>query len=101
MTPLCSLFFKNTKVGSLDHLNWTFDGAFEPLFYWGDENLNTLTFQKFKCPGIDIKASIAPIKNWWVKAHSIKTITVIPSKIVLTLVLIILIQITPKIFHGL
>ena len=47
----------------MDHLNWTFDGAFEPLFYWGEENLNTLTFQKFKCPGIDIKASIAPIKK--------------------------------------
>ena len=71
MTTLWSLFFKNTKVGSLDHLNWTFDGAFEPLFCWEEGNLRTLTFQKFKFPAIDIKASIAPIKNWWVKEHSI------------------------------
>ena len=68
---MVTIFLKNTEVGSLDHLNWTFDGAFEPLFYWGEGNLKTLTFQKFKCPAIDIKASIAPIKNWWVKVHSI------------------------------
>ena len=52
---------------------------------------------KDKSPGIDIKASIAPIKNCGVKVHSIKTITVIPIKIVLTLVLIIIVQITLKI----
>ena len=85
----------------MDHLNWTFNGAFEPLFYWEERNFKTLTFQKFKCPAIDIKASIAPIKNWWVKVHSIKTITVIPIKIVLTSVLSIIVQITPKEFHGL
>ena len=100
MTTLWSLFFKNNEVGSFDHLNWTFDGAFEQLFYWGEGDFKTLTFQKFKCPAIDNKASIAPIKNWWVKVHSMKTIAVIPIKIVSTSVLIIIVQITSKIFRG-
>ena len=46
-------------------------GHLNRFFYWEEGNLKTLTFQKFKCPAIDIKASIAPIKNWWVKEHSI------------------------------
>ena len=41
-------------VGEFDHLEWTYNGAFEQLFGLGSggggENLNKI-FQKFKCRG--------------------------------------------------
>ena len=50
MTTLWSLFFKNTKVGSLDDLNWTFDGAFEPLFLLGRGEFKNTDFPKIQMP---------------------------------------------------
>ena len=58
MTTLWSLFYKNTEVGSLDHLNWTFNGAFEPLFYWEEGNLKTLTFQNSNAQRLILKVRL-------------------------------------------
>ena len=37
-------------VGAFDHLEWTYDGAFEQLFGLGRMEFSKI-FQKFKCPG--------------------------------------------------
>ena len=47
--------------GAFDHLEWTYDGAFEQLFGLGRGNLNK-NFPKIQmpggCPGGDVEASI-------------------------------------------
>ena len=49
-------------VGAFDHLEWTYDGAFEQLFGLGRGEFEQKFCNKYKCPGVarggDVEASI-------------------------------------------
>ena len=49
-------------VGAFDHLEWTYDGAFEQLFGLGRGGFEQKFCKKYKCPGFsrggDVEASI-------------------------------------------
>ena len=38
-------------MGAFDHLEWTYDGAFEQLFGLGRGEFEQIFSKKFKCPG--------------------------------------------------
>ena len=39
-------------VGAFDHLEWTYDGAFEQLFALGRGEFEQKFCKKYKCPGV-------------------------------------------------
>ena len=39
-------------VGAFDHLEWTYDGAFEQLFGLGRGEFEQKFCKKYKCPGV-------------------------------------------------
>ena len=50
-------------VGAFDHLEWTYDGAFEQLFGLGRGEFEQKFCKKYECPGVargggDVEASI-------------------------------------------
>ena len=56
-------------MGAFDHLEWTFDGAFEQLFGLGRGEFEQKFCKKYKCPGVAREGGMLKLRfDWYITA---------------------------------
>ena len=57
-------------VGAFDHLEWTYDGAFEQLFGLVRGEFEQKFCKKYKCPGVARGGGMLKLRfDWYIKAQ--------------------------------
>ena len=56
-------------VGAFDHLEWTYDGAFEQLFGLGRGEFEQKFCEKYKCPGVARGGMLKLRFDWYITSN--------------------------------
>ena len=59
-------YWKVSRSGGIDHLEWTYDGAFEQLFDLGRGEFEQKFCKKYKCPGVARGGMLKLRFDWYI-----------------------------------